>query len=294
MHQHIEKYLHYLRCERNYSVMTIDSYRRDLQQFLNFLGTSDTRVTDISRDTVRSFLASLAEKGRARRTIARKLACLRSFFKFLVKTGVLKANPAKAIPSPKLEGRLPSFLSIPTALEVLNLPHKDSVLGLRDRAILEIFYGTGMRLRELVGLNVDDLDLVNGLIKVMGKGGKERLVPVGRKAGAVVKAYLERREELFANEQQSKALFLNKGGSRLSARGVQRRVNKYLTLISEAEGLSPHLLRHTFATHLLDSGADLRAVKELLGHASLSTTQVYTHVTIERLRKIYQQAHPRA
>lgn len=311
MNEYVEEYLRYLRYERNYSQRTVESYRRDLRQFLNFVGTPAVEVANINRDMVRSFLSSLAERGRAKRTVARKLACLRSFFRFLVRNGILKTNPARAIASPKLEGRLPSFLSIPAALKVLNLPDKDSVLGLRDRAILEVFYGTGIRLRELVGLDVDDLDLVNGLIKVMGKGGKERLVPLGRKAAIAVKDYLKKRKELLVNNRvgdppwplagqavklrrKSQALFLNKSGTRLTARGVQRRVNKYLTLVSEAEGLSPHLLRHTFATHLLDSGADLRAVKELLGHVSLSTTQVYTHVTIEKLRKVYQQAHPRA
>jgi len=291
---HIQNYLRYLYSERNYSPMTVDSYRRDLYQFLEFLQPQAGGVETIGREEIRDFLASLSEKGLSKRTINRKLACLRSFFKFLVKNGTLKVNPARGISSLKTGMGLPSFLTIPETIDMLKLPPSETVLGLRDKALLEVFYSTGIRLRELVGLDLDDVDFKNGLIKVTGKGGKERIVPLGRKAASAVKDYLARRNELLSQDSDNRALFLNRDGKRLSPRGVQRRVAKYLQLISEAERLSPHTLRHTFATHLLDSGADLQAVKELLGHASLSTTQIYTHVTVEKLKKIYQQAHPRA
>lgn len=291
---HIQNYLRYLYSERNYSPMSVDSYRRDLYQFLEFLQPQAGEVKTIGREKIRDFLASLSEKGLSKRTINRKLACLRSFFKFLVKTGTLKANPARDIPSLKVGTKLPPLLTIPEAMEMLKLPLSESLLGLRDKALLEVFYSTGIRLRELVGLDLDDVDFKNGLIKVTGKGGKERIIPLGKKASSAVRDYLARRNELLSQDSDNKALFLNREGRRLSPRGVQRRVTKYLQLISEAERLSPHTLRHTFATHLLDSGADLQAVKELLGHTSLSTTQVYTHVTVEKLKKIYQQAHPRA
>ncbi|MDZ7262712.1 MAG: tyrosine recombinase XerC [candidate division KSB1 bacterium] len=300
MNQLVKKYLHELRAERNYSEYTIRSYQTDLYQFFDFLQdrfqTSEYLLTTVDKSTFRAFLSLLAQQGLKARSINRKLACLRSFFNYLVKEGVLGANPTVNLFSLKMEKRLPGNLSFEAIWKALQIPNEEEALGLRDKAILELFYGTGIRLGELAGLNVDDVDFHNGLIKVKGKGSRERLVPLGKIASITVKKYLQRRQELFCltTLPDREALFLNKFGRRLSRRGIQRRVDKFLSYVSESGKTHPHVLRHSFATHLLDEGADLSAVKELLGHASLSTTQVYTQVTTERLKRVYRQAHPRA
>jgi len=297
---YIESFLTHLSSEKNYSPFTGESYRRDLVQFQQFLEAcfpdQPLRLETIDRSIIRSFLAHLSQQGLSRRTIARKLAALRSLFRYLVRTGVLEQNPAKGVQTPKVPRNLPQFLSLEEAFRLVELPNKDSPLGLRDQAILETFYSTGIRLRELVGLNLSDIDFHRGLLHIRGKGGKERMVPLGKVAGESLKRYLSQRARLLkgSGDTDSEALFLNYRGRRLTPRGVQKVVQKYLLLISQATSLSPHLLRHTFATHLLEAGADLEAVKELLGHASLSTTQIYTHVTMERLKETYKQAHPRA
>jgi len=255
-----------------------------------------TGLEGLDRNDVRSFLGYLNARGFGRRSIARKLASLRTFLGFLCHMGHLKRNPALQVPPPKLEKSLPVHLNVNEAHRTMETPSPDSILGVRDRAILELFYSTGIRLRELAGLTLAALDLDGGLVRVVGKGDKERLVPIGKPAQRALKVYLERRGELSGekvSDQATPYVFLSRSGKVLSPSGIQRRVERHLE-VATGRKLSPHTLRHSFATHMLDAGADLNAVKELLGHASLSTTQIYTHVSVERLKKAYRQAHPRA
>lgn len=241
---------------------------------------------------MRSYLSTILGYGYTRSSVARKLSSINSFFKFLCTQGILKSNPATGLRTPKLKRELPSFLDEIQVKELMNLPEKKTPLNSRDTAILELLYSTGIRASELIGLNMDALDFHSDAVRVSGKGRRERLIPFGRPARKALSQYLERRLEL--NPQSTEAVFLNRFGRRLSPRSLRRIVKKYLTRVASIERKNPHILRHTFATHLLDRGADLRAVQELLGHKSLSTTQIYTHVTVKRLKKIYDRAHPRA
>ncbi len=298
MKKDIETFLQYLLSEKHYSSYTIRAYKTDLEQFVEFLiqkrGETDSpSPKEITREDIQLFLGDMVRHGISKRSVARKLASIRAFFGYQMRIAGLKTNPTAALVSPKLGKVLPQFLreeEIRNALEGIT---QDLAAGVRDRAILELFYGTGMRLSELVGLNLYNIDLVSGTVRVYGKGRKERALPIGKKAGETVKNYLARRRD-FHPKNGNLALFLNSSGNRMSARGIQLLVHKWLSRVSEKKKLSPHVLRHTFATHLLNRGADLEAVKELLGHASLSTTQVYTHLTMDHLKKVYRQAHPRA
>jgi len=301
MENHIQAFLEYIEKERGFSEHTIGAYRRDLLQFAEFLkeelGLEEVRAKDVDRLGIRHFLGTLSRKGVAKKSVVRKLASIRSFLKYLCREGVLERNPALSVVSPKLEKKLPFFLNVDQANRAMERVFREDVYGFRDRAILEVLYGTGIRLGELVGLNRSSVDLLGEMIRVCGKGGKDRIIPLGQEAVRALRSYLIRREELLSSKigaSEEEALFLNRYGGRLSGRSVQNLVEKYLSDVAESGKVSPHALRHSFATHLLDAGADLRAVKELLGHASLSTTQIYTHVTAERLRKAYIQAHPRA
>jgi len=230
----------------------------------------------------------LRSKEYDKRTIARKLSTLRSFFKFLYKEGYLKYNPMSTVSTPKISKKLPKFLDVASVIKLIESPDKKDAHALRDRAIMEVLYTSGMRVSELVGLNTEDLDLIGGVAKVMGKGKRERMCPIGDKAARAVREYLQKRP------QKNKALFLNSSGTRLRDRSVRRIIDKHIKRISLKEKISPHTLRHSFATHLLDRGADLRSVQELLGHRNLSTTQIYTHITPERLKAVYDKTHPRA
>jgi integrase/recombinase XerC len=296
----LKKFLVSLALERNYSENTVKAYNGDLAQLEEFLkkqlGRKRLSVREINRLSVRHFLGTLHQQGYNSHSIMRKLTAIRSFCRWLCRQGLLPTNPATGLMPMRGEKRLPTFLDVTQAARVMELPDRQKVLGLRDLAILELLYGTGIRLMELVGMNLTDVDMVGEVIKVRGKGKKERILPLGRKAQKALREYLVRRDELVAKGQKRSrpAVFLNYQGGRISGRSVRRIVNGYLRKVSEKSHLSPHLLRHTFATHMLDAGADLRAVKELLGHASLSSTQIYTHVTVEKLRRIYDQAHPRA
>ncbi len=291
-------FLEYLERERDYSDHTIESYRTDLEAFAQFLRSDGvSRLSDVHKDTVRSFLARLIEQDYSRRSVARKIATLRSFFKFLRLKKVVLSNPALTVKTPKLDRNLPAFLDEPSMERMLNLPDRCTQKGQRDAAILEMFYSTGIRLAELINLNVGDVDRVGGVIKVTGKGRKERVVPIGRRALQSVDTYLSTR---FKNgdwqraSETNQAVFVTENGKRMYPQAIGTIVKRYIGEVSELEKKSPHVLRHTFATHLLNRGADLQSVKELLGHASLSTTQIYTHVSTERLKKVYQQAHPKA
>jgi len=283
----LEDFLIYLKKEKGYSPHTIHSYRIDISEFIEFLkdrkgGKSLLKTT--RRDVV-DFLGHLLKYGYHHASAARKLSSVKSFFKFLYRQGLIRINPALDIKTPKLPKRLPKFLTQAQVQEVLD---KFS-LSKRDKAILELLYSCGLRASELVGLNINDIDFFNEEIKVMGKGGKERIVPFGEKAKRALKEYLEE-----VKEKGSKAVFLNKRGERLSTRSLQRIVNRILSALADASGINPHIFRHSFATHLLERGCDLRAVQELLGHSSLATTQFYAHLTPERLKEIYEKAHPRA
>ena len=286
MERFIEKFLRYLEIEKNYSGHTLLNYKLDLEDFQSFLKEMPIESADYL--TLRKYLAILKEKNLQSRSVARKLSCLRSFFKFLCRDGYLKANPALSLASQKLNKHLPSFLTEEEVGKLIDavLPKDES--GLRDKAILETFYSTGVRIAELVGLNIDDMDFISGVAKVRGKGKKERLVPIGELAIKAIRDYLS------ARKKQSSVLFLNRSGSRLSTRGTRNVVHKYIKIAALDRKISPHTLRHSFATHLLDRGADLRSVQELLGHANLSTTQIYTHLTTEKLKRVYDKAHPRA
>ncbi len=292
----LEEFSRYLRGERGFSEHTLTAYRCDLLDFFAFLSTylENAGPGDINKPLLRAYLAGLSRRGYSKRSITRKLSSIRSFMKYLCREGVIPANPASSLRSPKSERRLPTFLNVRQAGEAMEIPSKTEPLGLRDWAMLELLYGEGLRLSELVNLNLSSVDIPGGTIRVTGKGKKERIIPLGRKAAEALGDYLAVRGKLVGRDGDRNALLLNFRGRRLTGRSVERIVRGYLVLVSEAEGLNPHALRHTFATHLLDAGADLRAVKELLGHSSLSTTQIYTHVTVDRLRKIYKQAHPRA
>jgi len=286
MNRYIDKFLSYLEIEKNYSRHTLLNYKLDLEEFLAFLDRTSLEQVDYL--TLRRFLAHLRTRELRPRSLARKLSSIRSFFRFLQREGYRKDNPATLLMSPKLDRILPKFLSEGDMVKFIESPEGKTILGKRDRAILETLYSTGIRVSELVGLNTEDVDLIGNIAKVAGKGKKERLVPIGNKAIEAIKSYLDHRKD------QSSCLFLNKNGTRLTDRGVRFIFQKYIQKASMTSKVSPHVLRHSFATHLLDRGADLRSIQELLGHVNLSTTQVYTHVSTDRLRKVYDQSHPRA
>jgi tyrosine recombinase XerC len=302
MQEHFRTFLQYLRGERNYSPHTLASYEDDLRQFSQSLAKhfsdSTFSLAKIDQQTIRMFLHDLVEQEFSRRSIARKLACLKSFFRYLYKTQIVEINPAANLQSPKLDKSLPMVLSENSVAALMQQPDQATAEGVRDRAMLELFYGTGMRLSELIQLNWNDVNVHDATVRVTGKGSKQRIIPLGRKAKEAMNQYVKMRSSVIANgyhdETNGDAVFITKRGKRLSPKGVNVLMNRYIGQVSEIKKKSPHVLRHSFATHLLDRGADLRAVKELLGHESLSTTQVNTHVSVERLKKIYAQAHPKA
>ncbi len=285
--RYIEKFFRYLEIEKGASPYTLANYRVDLHSFKTFLGDRDLEKVDLL--LLRRYLAELKAKNFAKRSIARRISCLRSFFKFLCREGHLATNPVSVLRSPKLDKRLPLVLEIEEVARLLE-SHDGTAKGLRDQALLETIYSAGLRVSEVVGLDVDHVDSIGGIIKVYGKGKKERLCPIGERALQAIQRYMEQRPKA----QETKALFLNQRGRRLTVRSVRRILDEALQRVSLNRHVSPHALRHSFATHLLDRGADLRSVQELLGHQSLSTTQIYTHVSAERLKRVYDKAHPRA
>ncbi len=296
MLEYIEQFIVYLEVEKNVSVHTLKSYSIDLRQFFDFLNKSAGihDINEITHLTLRAFLAHLQKKGLLRSTINRKLAALRSFFKYLCREKFIRINPVKHIITPKMAKKLPSFLDKDEVDKLLSAPDsKKTFIGFRDKAILELLYSTGIRVAELIGLNKDDIDFVGGMIKVIGKGRKERIVPVGDTALSIIQKYLELRIEHSMKSHQ-RALFITNKGMRISSENIRRIINLYIRMTSIRKKISPHTLRHTFATHLLEAGADLRSIQEMLGHVNLSTTQIYTHLTTERLKKIYDKTHPRA
>lgn len=292
LEQQIQQYTAYLQTERDVSPHTLAAYRSDLAQLLIFaLREKGDAVSagDIDHLFLRRYLAGLS-KDTKKSSIGRKLAAIRSFFRFLLRRGAIARNPAELIATPKKEQRLPFHLDIDQATSLMETPNDDEKHALRDRAILELLYSSGLRVSELTALDIGELDLPSGMVRVTGKGGKERIVPVGSRALEALRDYLGQRGESAA----SGALFLNSRGWRINRRSVARIVDAHVLKIAAFKRISPHTLRHTFATHMLEGGADLRAIQELLGHASLSTTQKYTHVSIDRLMEVYDKAHPKA
>jgi integrase/recombinase XerC len=299
MQQRLNDFLRHLALEKNASPHTVKSYREDLTQAAQFLsergGGPDLRPADVTPRALRAFLVWLHDQGYSKRTVARRLAAVRSWFRFLCRRGVLEHNPADALRGPRQDKPLPHFLTVEQVERLLAAPPADDPLGLRDRAILETLYSAGLRVSELTGLDVDAMDLDSGVVTVRGKGKRERLALLGEPARAALRAWLAAREAVAAGLRKTvPAVFLNKNGGRLTTRSVGRLLEKYLAQAGLDPRASPHTLRHSFATHLLDAGADIRGVQELLGHRSLATTQIYTHVSTQRARDQYQQAHPRA
>jgi len=282
----METFLRHLEIERGMSQHTLRAYRKDLETFAAY---AEKEPEDVEMIDVRGFVARQIKDGLSKTTAGRRLAAVRSFLKFLTREGFLKANPAKLVTTPKAEKHLPKFLSVDDVFALIEKPDTISFIHTRDRAILELLYSSGLRVGEVAGLNVEDINTREGLVKVKGKGRKERIVPVGSKAVDAIKSYMV---EKILLKKKNKALFLNRTGSPLSERGIRRIVVKYARLVGVSGQIGPHTLRHTFASHLLQAGADLRVIQELLGHASLSTTQKYTHLDITHLMDVYDKAHP--
>ena len=302
MKQLIHSFIEYIKAEKGYSGHTIRNYESDLMQFSKFVlmkdgvKKDDTDIHLIDYTLIRSYLGELFNTSK-RTTIARKLSTLKSFFRYLELRGITRLNPAVDITTPKQEKRIPAYLPIDDMFALLEQPDKEKELGLRDLAILELLYSSGLRVSELVTLDIEKLDLTSRLVRVAGKGGKERILPVGRKATIAIKEYLANTEKARKKAGHSIThgpLFLNYRGGRLSVRSVDRLVKRYSRQCGIASEISPHSIRHTFATHLLDGGADLRSIQELLGHVNLSTTQKYTHVSIDKLMEVYDKSHPRS
>ena len=293
----VEKFLNYLSVEKNSSALTVVNYRKDLNAFWSFITTKiqEPSWLDITALDVRAYLAELNDKSYARRTIARRISALRSFYKYLVRENKLEASPMTKVKTPKLEKKLPVFLDQIEITELLEQPGTDP-LGKRDSAILELLYATGCRVSELVGLTLERIDLANRFVLVLGKGNKERLVPIGHTCAKAVASYLPERQTIMQAHGATShdKLFVNSRGGPLTDRSVRRILDKYINMLAISKNVSPHTIRHTFATHLLENGADLRAVQELLGHANLSTTQIYTHVSTEHITSAYRKNHPRA
>ncbi len=296
MENYIEQFITYLEVERNYSQHTVIGYRRDLSDFAGFLRDDGSLpdVGDIDHLTVRSYLANLQQRQLARSTIVRRLSSIRSFFKYLCRRGYLEADPTSALASPKIQRKLPTFLEISEVEALLSAPDLSNIVGLRDMSIIELLYSTGMRVSELLKLDLADIDRTNAIVKVRGKGKKERIIPIGGPAISAINDYLEKRGELLKKES-TQAVFLSERGNRIpDAKSIRRRIDKYAQMAGIKKKISPHTLRHTFATHLVNAGADLRTVQEMLGHTNLATTQIYTQVTADRLKRVYEKAHPRA
>lgn len=291
----IHEFINYLSVERGLAVNTLESYGRDLRQYSQFLETDDeTSLDSVSRATIMNYLTHLQLQGKATATIARRLAALKAFYQFLVRERLIQQDPTANLESPKLEKRLPKVLSVGEVERLLGAPNLSVPAGVRDRAMLELLYATGIRVSELVSLNVADVDLTMGYIRCAGKGSKERIVPLGTLAIDSCREYIQGARARLVKDRDEAALFVNHHGHRLTRQGFWKIVKKYADDAKIEKEITPHTLRHSFATHLLENGADLRSVQEMLGHADISTTQIYTHVTKGRLKEVYARTHPRA
>ncbi len=292
----VNNFLNFLNNERNYSPLTSENYQRDLTQFFEFYkdfnNVSIVKIDNITKQSIRHFAGMLNEKGLKNSSISRKIAAIKSFFKFLTLEGVIEKNPASGIKSPKTEKKLPTVISIEKIIQALNNFNTKKFEGARNKAIMELFYSTGMRLNELVNINIQDISNTKSLIKIFGKGSKERIVPFGKIVADSINTYQKLRLEKFGKYNNQSPLFISNRNKRISRQMIQVIIKKTLEEVSEQLHLSPHVLRHSFATHMLDGGAELMAVKEILGHKSLSTTQLYTHLQTNKLQEMYSKAHP--
>ncbi len=295
MKELLEKFVRHLAVERGVSPLTVRNYTSDIQGFLDYLDQNGIENLEaVDRSVVRRYLGQLHAQGFSRGSISRKLSALRSFYRYLSRQGLVGSEPLSALSAPKIEKRLPKFLSKEEASRLVEAPDASTPKGLRDKAMLELLYAAGLRVSEIVGLDTGDIDLVSRQIRVWGKGSKERMGLIGKPAAEVLKVYLEHGRVKLMGRKETRALFLNRSGGRISERSVQRLIAEHARRAGLDMGVHPHMMRHTYATHLLDGGADLRVVQDLLGHAKLSTTQVYTHVTQNQIRRSYLAAHPRS
>ena len=300
MHQEVDRFIDHMKAVKNASEHTVRGYSSDIAQFLGFLEEEElsTDPKDVDSRVLRRYLARLQRQGTGKASVARKISSLRSFFKYLLRKGLIEADPTTGLMTPKQDKRLPKFLSEVQAEALMQAAGMSEPTGLRNLAVLEVLYATGVRVSELVGMDLKNLDLKDREVKVFGKGSKERIVLMGRAAQEALAIYLSHgRPKLLSGRQdgdQEQAVFINRFGHRLGVMGVRRLLDKHFGVVSNELKISPHVLRHTFATHMLDHGADLRSIQELLGHASISSTQIYTHMSWERLKQVYESAHPRA
>ena len=296
----ISGFIHQIENEKNYSKHTVLSYETDLMQFFNYLMKSIKNVTirEISHLTLRKYVVNLKENKYSRKSIARKTSTIRSFFKYLLKERLIDSNPSLNLITPKIDKKLPNFLYIQEINKLIDSIESEKPQGIRDKTIIEMLYGTGMRVSEMINININDIDLDEQIVRVFGKGSKERILPLSNPCMEAIKNYLVIRKKYYMKKNSrlndNKALLLNRFGGKLTTRSICRIINKYMEMSGLNKKISPHVLRHTFATHLLGGGADLRSVQELLGHESLSTTQIYTHITKERLKSVYLKSHPRS
>jgi len=292
----LKEFLNYIQFERGYSAHTVTAYQHDLEKFMNFIYQYDSILLKdfgkIDRQAIRHFLGKEYEEGNSAKTVARRLASIKSFFNYLVQAEVICDNPAIHIKTPKVEKKIPTFVQENKIEDLMKMPDAVTLIGKRDRAILELFYATGIRLNELAGLNIGSVNPQEKLLRVLGKGNKERIVPFGKPAKNALESYLKKRGKSWASPQQT-PLFTGRGEKRIAVRTIQQRVNIYLkAVLGGRTGASPHTLRHTFGTHLLENDADIRSIQELLGHSSISSTQIYTKVNPKKLKEIYTDAHP--
>ncbi len=292
---YLKDYHGYLMIERNAAQHTITSYLKDIEDFEGFLVVEKiTDINEIEYLTIRKYLATLNAKDYSRRTISRKLSSLRTFFKFLLRENQIESNPFQLVSTPKMDKKLPVFMYAEEINELLTMPEEDTVLGIRDRAIMDVLYASGIRVSEMVALNLSSIDFVAETALVCGKGNKERYANLGQYSLDALANYIDNSRNKLTTDIDNEALFLNRYGNRLSDRSVRRMIDKYVDKMALKKNITPHSFRHTFATHLLNNGADLRVVQELLGHTNISTTQIYTHVTKEKLQSVYKDFHPRA
>lgn len=295
MQEIFNQYLNYLQVERNASQYTVRNYSADLYEFFQFVRSRGFAAhSELDRNAIRDYLSHLTELGICKASIARKLSAIRSYYRYLLREEIISESPAANTSSPKLDKRLPEFLTIDEIKRLIEAPDLTTPLGLRDRAFLELLYASGLRVSELVKLNVEQLNLDTREIRVWGKGSKERMTLMGEPAARAIATYISQGRPQLLSGKGTSSLFLNRYGGRLTVRSVQSLLQEYANMIGIGKRVHPHVLRHTFATHLLDGGADLRVVQELLGHASLSSTQIYTHVSKSQARKVYLTAHPLA
>ena len=290
----IRSFLSYLRVEKGVSMNTHDAYRRDVEKFQEFAAKKQLRLEEATRETIVDFLRSLYQRKLESRSVARNLVTLRQFFRFALIEGIVKEDPTETVESPRFRMGLPRFLSVEEVDRLLAAPDVGTIIGLRDKAMIEVMYSAGLRVSELCGLRLSDFHFDAGYVRCMGKGSKERLVPIGRQAMEIVQRYLRESRPKLLRENSPELLFLNRHGGACSRHGFWKTVSDFGRKAGLTKQLKPHMLRHSFATHLLDRGADLRAVQMMLGHTDIATTQIYTHVVEERLKQVYRAHHPRA